>query len=298
MTAIRTLNDGSANPPALRVYINMGNVDTLPESSVGPKGDLRAKLSAIRSAGFDGIQGPDPALCRSLGLGCAGSSRINGVVDIGRETRRLKSEGHGCATAHVAWGWESDAEIDALVREIIAVSVAEDFPIYIETHRATITQDMWRTVQLVERNPGVRFNGDFSHWYTGQEMPYGNLIAKFDFLQPVFERVRFFHGRMGNSSHIQVPIADPTMPRAIEHFREMWIRSMLGFLATAAAGDYLVFAPELLHPVLNYARTFINAQGERVEESDRWLEALVYARIARECFAEAQQRHKKMAAKR
>ena len=289
-SAIATLNDGSQRPPALRVYINMGNVDTLPEYSVGPKGDFAAKLAAIKAAGFEGIQGSQPALCKAQGLGCAGSSRYNQSAEIAPSIKALKAEGYECATVHVAWGHESDAEVDALVREIIAVSVAEKFPVYIETHRATITQDTWRTVQFTQRNPGVRFNADFSHWYTGLEMPYGDLNAKFDFLQPVFERVRFFHGRMGNSSHIQVGLADPTMAKAVEHFKEMWTRCLVSFVKSAKPGDYVIFAPELLHPEINYARTFINRQGERVEESDRWLEALEYAKIIRGCFAEANRR--------
>jgi hypothetical protein len=35
--------------------------------------------------------------------------------------------------------------------------------IYVETHRATATQDVRRTVDLVSRISEVRFNGDFSH---------------------------------------------------------------------------------------------------------------------------------------
>jgi len=289
MPSIPALNDGSTSAPRLASYINMGNVDTLPAYSVGPKGDLPAKLAAIKAAGFSGIQGYDPKTCHAHGMGCSGGGRYNQVSEVAPSVKVLKADGYDCGTVHVAWGHESDAEIDALVREIIAVSAGENFPIFIETHRATITQDTWRTVKLVERNPEVRFNADFSHWYTGLEMPYGDLEAKFAFLQPVFDRVRFFHGRMGNSSHIQVPLADPTMPKAVAHFCDMWTRSMKGFLKTAKPGDYIVFAPELLHPEINYARTFINAAGQRVEESDRWPEAIAYAQIARECFAAAQQ---------
>ncbi|MBC7917927.1 MAG: hypothetical protein H7Y28_08965 [Rhodoferax sp.] len=285
-----TLNDGSSSPPALHLYINMGNVHTLPANSVGPKGSLQEKLLAIKAAGFVGIQGEEPPLCHSMGLGCAGSARFNTPCEVAPGVSALKAEGFECATLHVGWGHESDAEIDALVSEIIGVSIAENFPLYIETHRATITQDSWRTVQMVARHPGVRFNGDFSHWYTGLEMPYGDMIDKLNFMTPVFERVRFFHGRMGNSSHIQVPLADPTMSGAVEHFKEIWVRCLTGFLQTAVPGDFLVFAPELLHPEINYARTIINAQGERVEESDRWLEALQYAQIIQTCFATAQQR--------
>ena len=288
--AIPTLNDGSQDPPALRIYINMGNVDTLPEYSAGPKGDFAAKLTAIKAAGFEGIQGSQPAVCRTHRLGCVGGARYNHASEVAPSIKALKAEGYECGTAHVAWGHESDAEIDVLVREIIAVSASERFPIYIETHRATITQDTWRTVQFTQRNPGVRFNADFSHWYTGLEMPYGDLNAKFDFLAPVFERVRFFHGRMGNSSHIQVALADPTMAKAVEHFKEMWTRCLVGFVKSAKPGDYVIFAPELLHPEINYARTFVNRQGDRVEESDRWIEAIEYAKIIRSCFAEAQRR--------
>lgn len=285
---IPALNDGSTRAPRLECYITMGNVDTLPANSAGPVGDLPTKLAAIKAAGFSGIQGNDPKVCTALGMGCAGGDRYNVPAEVAPSVKKMKAEGYQCATVHVAWGHEDDAEVDALVREIVTVSAGEGFPIYIETHRATITQDTWRTIRMIERNPEVRLNADFSHWYTGLEMPYGDFAAKLDFLQPAFERVRFFHGRMGNSSHIQVPLAEPTMPAAVDHFKAMWTRSMVGFLNTAKPGDYLIFAPELLHPAINYARTFLNAEGVRVEESDRWLEAIRYAEIARTCFAAAQ----------
>jgi hypothetical protein len=288
MNAIPNLHDASGHAPALRVYINMGNVATLPAYSQGPKGGEEEQLRAIRAAGYEGIQGGNPALCRSLGLGIAASARYNLPAEVAPSVRELKAQGYECVTVHVGWGHESDAEIDALVREVIAVSSGEGFPVYIETHRATITQDSWRTVKLVERHPEVRFNGDFSHWYTGLEMVYGDFEAKLDFIAPVLERVRFFHGRMGNSSHIQLPLDEPSMAAAQAHFRQLWTRSLQGFLRSAVDGDYIVFAPELLHPEINYARTFVNAAGERVEESDRWLEALRYKDIIRECFAAAQ----------
>jgi hypothetical protein len=287
MNHIPTLNDGTNLPPALRVYINMGNVDTLPANSAGPRGSVDARLRAIQAAGYEGIQGDHPALCRSMRLGCAAIGRFNAPTDVLPAVQQMKAEGYECATVHAGWGHESDAEIDALVSQIVAVGKGENFPVFIETHRATITQDSWRTVKLVERHPDVRFNGDFSHWYTGLEMPYGDWAQRLAFIAPVLERVRFFHGRLGNSSHIQVPLADPTMDKALVHFKELWTLALRGFLESAVPGDYTVFAPELLHPEINYARTFINAAGERVEECDRWLEALRYVDIIRDCFRDA-----------
>ncbi len=188
---------------------------------------------------------------------------------------------------------ESDAEIDRLVEAIIAASVRHGVPIYIETHRATITQDIWRTVRMVERHPGVRFNADFSHWYTGLEMPYGDIEAKWTFLQPVFDRVRFMHGRIGNPSHIQVLVNEGEAGAAqtfVAHFREMWTRSFLGFLRTARPGDYISFNPELLPASIHYARLFPTADNGWDEETDRWQQAAVLTRIARDCFSQAQRR--------
>ena len=54
----------------------------------------------------------------------------------------------------------------------------------------------------------IRFNGDFSHYYTGQEMVYGDIEAKWTFMQPIFDRVRFIHARIGSPGCMQVDIGD------------------------------------------------------------------------------------------
>ena len=62
---------------------------------------------------------------------------------------------------------------------------------------------------------------------------------------------------------------------------------MRGFLDRAGPGDVLVFAPELLGGAYYYARLFPGAQGRVVEESDRYAQALLFAKIARCLFEEA-----------
>jgi hypothetical protein len=78
----------------------------------------------------------------------------------------------------------------------------------------------------------------------------------------------------------------------LEHFKEMWIRAMLGFLRAAGPGDELIFAPELLAGTHYYARLFPVASGGLIEESDRYAQALLYRRLAFKCFAEAMSRHR------
>jgi len=196
-----------------------------------------------------------------------------------------------CATVHVGWGMEDDDEAARLLEAVLAASSRHDLPLYIETHRATLFQDMWRTVQFVNRFPELRVNGDFSHWYTGLEMVYGGFETKLDFIRPVLERVSFMHGRIGDPGSMQVDIGDgdaATHPY-VAHFSALWTAAFAGFLASACLGDCIIFAPELLSPRIYYARCLAPAGSERVEECDRWTQSLVLRRIATECFEAARQ---------
>jgi hypothetical protein len=291
------MNDGSTNPPALKVYLNLGTLVDLPKHSIWPRLEGAEAMAYLKEAGFEGAQDGEAKHCRQAGIGSVGSGRVDKIADAETLARWLQSLGHTAGTVHVGTSFEDDAEMDALVHAVLQASDRTGFPLYIETHRATITQDAWRTIQLINRIPQIRFNGDFSHFYTGMELPYGDLEAKWHLMQPIFDRVRFMHGRIGNTSCMQVDIGDGTSPVPqqfgldfVAHHREMWTRAMAGFLASARPGDYLVFAPEILCSRIYYARKFRLPDGTLAEESDRYAQALVYAGIARECFAAARQR--------
>ena len=281
------VNDGTAAAPRLRVDLHLGTVWDLPAWSSGPgrDDDLYARAA---EAGFEGIQGGDPARCAAAGLACNtfGTLREPGGL---RDLASLWGDlGFECATLHIGTGYDDEATAAQLVTEVLEVSSDLGFPLFVETHRATLTQDLWRTVQLVSQFDDLRFNGDFSHWYTGLEMTYGDWDAKVDFIAPVLERTRFLHGRIGDSGCIQIGLDGEAEPDSAAHFRQLWTAAADGFLATAAPGDVLVFTPELLPPSINYARTEATADGGRDEVSDRWTDALRMADIARDCFAAAQ----------
>ncbi|MBP6183222.1 MAG: hypothetical protein KA133_11410 [Flavobacterium sp.] len=284
---IKNTNDGSANLPSLRIDINYGTCEELPDFSIGPKGDDREKHEAIAKAGFGGIQDGNPELCKEFNLQMTAHARVNKVGDLKDLLPVWKSLNYNCATVHLGWGMESDQEMDGLVNYIQESSLEYDFPIYIETHRATITQDMFRTVEMVKRFPEIRFNGDFSHWYTGQEMVYGGIENKWEFIAPVFDRVRFIHGRIGNPGSIQVDVNDEENLSYVEHFKEMWTKSFVGFLKTAQPGDYICFTVELLKSDIFYARTIKTENKGQQEEGDRWQQALLYKEIIKECWEKA-----------
>lgn len=287
---IPNTNDDSGAPPRVALFLNLNTLADLPEDSGAPTGEGKDLLLALKQEGYEGVQVGDPAVAGPLGMKTAAFGRFDRpgeLAPVAEENIRL---GFDCLTLHVGNGFESDAEAIALFEEVVKVSSDLNYPIYLETHRATVTQDPWRTVQFTNAVPDIRFNGDFSHWYTGTELPYGNLDWKLDFMQPVFDRVRFMHGRIGNASNMQVDVQLDREGKSIPHFREIWTRSLMGFLREAGPGDYLAFAPEILPPLSLYARTFEVAPGVLREESNRWQQAQVYNALIQQCLEEARRR--------
>jgi hypothetical protein len=293
----RLLNDGTSDPPKLRVFMNLDTLADLRDDSLWPGLRGPQREQRLLQDGFEGIQVTTDGMdCVSQSLPFCGLDRINTPAEADAIAAKHAARGDLCITVHAGWGMEDEEDACRLVEAILAASEEHRLPIFIETHRATITQDMWRTVQLVKRFPEVRFNGDFSHYYCGQELVYGDWQQKLDFLEPVFTRVGFLHGRIASSGCMQVPIdadlrARPAQAHGVadylEHFRQLWTRAMLGFLSIAQPGDVLIFAPELLAGTYYYARKFPNHAGRLDEELDRYAQALLYRDLARECFAEA-----------
>ena len=281
--------------PTLRRDLNMGSTWLLPAWSTAPVGDERTVLEGAKAAGYQGIQGANPELCRELGLV---PTTFDIRIEVGgmlEQAKRFVDQGFACATLMVGTGLESDDEATRLMEEIVAASTTARIPLYVETHRATATQDIWRTLRLVERLPELRFNGDFSHWYTAHDLPIGDFEAKLDLMVPVFERVRYMHGRIGTSGCIQVDIGDGRSEGQphVEHFRAMWTRAAAGFIANAADDAVpppdlqLGFAPELLPNEFGYAIKVPNAEGAPDELGDRWQQSVVLTDIAQECFSTA-----------
>jgi sugar phosphate isomerase/epimerase len=273
-----------ASPIRLRCFMNLQAFDTMRQAPSN-------SLEALRDAGYEGVQftePPDRARKEEavrLGLGVCGSGRVNAPADADRLAKEASAEGLECLTLHVGWGTEDDNEAAKLIEAVIDASAKHSVPLYPETHRATIFQDPWRTVQFLGKFPELEFNADFSHWYTGTEMVYGGVDVKMKLLVPVLRRIAFMHGRIGNPGCMQVDVGDGSgdgLP-SVDHFRALWTESFAGFLRRRPATDRFCFAPELLGLEHYYARTF-----DGREETDRWRQSLVLVRIARECFADAE----------
>jgi sugar phosphate isomerase/epimerase len=285
MTSPDATTPGEFRDPRFRVFMNLQAFDDMPQHASG--------LLAIRDAGYDGVQLEHPLdharkdEAQRLGLGVCGSGRINTPAEAAPLAKEAHEAGLECVTLHVGWGTENDDEAAALIDSVLQASAQYSIRLYPETHRATIFQDPWRTVQFLLRFPELELNGDFSHWYTGTEMVYGGVENKMKFFQVALDRIAFMHGRIGNPCSMQVDVGDGSADGRpfVAHFRALWTESFLGFLMRRPLFDRFCFTPELLGPQYYYARIF-----DGHEETDRWEQSLVLVRIARECFAEARRR--------
>jgi hypothetical protein len=274
----------TAYRPQLRCYQNWLALDGLLKPRSG-------WMQAIQDAGYDGVQFVEPldlALveqAHSRGLGVCGSGRVNLPEDAERLAREAHRANLECLTLHVGWGYENDDQAVALIEAVLSASSRYAIPLYVETHRATIFQDMWRTMHFVDRFGDLEFNGDFSHWYTGCEMVYGGFDRKVSFIQPIIDRVRFIHGRIGNPGCMQVDIGTISEAKNlsfVQHFCALWTRVFENHIRSGTQKQF-TFTCELLAANVFYAREF---HGK--EESDRWSQSLVLVELAKECFKIAQ----------
>jgi hypothetical protein len=283
------VNDGSKDPPKLLVYGNGWGLLELPKLPRDKAWTADERLDRLAAAGFHGLQADAKYAegARRRGLRFATSARVNAPAEADGALKVAADAGADAITLHAGWGMEGDAEIDALVDAILTASAAHRVPAYVETHRATITQDLWRTCRLTERVPEVRFNADLSHYYCGGEMTYRGFDVTIEHLEPVLQRTGFFHGRISNAQSMQVDVGDGRDDVHARNFARAWQRGMAHWRRTAVPGDCLIFAPELGPPSSGYSITYRDAGGQLVEVSDRWEQSLVIKRLAEEAFAAA-----------
>ena len=278
---------------ALVTHLNAGNLSGLPTWSGGPRFGDAHYWEAVKTAGYTGVQHYWPENeAMAAGLTMSGMGRVTAPEAMRPLAAQHKAWGFVATTLHVGTGLETDIEMDRLAAAVLDAKAAEDYALHIETHRATITQDIRRTLDLLTRFPELTFNADLSHWYTGHEMPYGDIGAKFAMLEPVLARVRFIHGRVGHSCAMQIPLKLAGEVGSLGHFKALWGRI---FALQRQHGETIIFAPELLPLTvdyggqthwLNYAPLTPDGDSWR-EVSDRWAEAITLSQIARDLHANA-----------
>jgi hypothetical protein len=160
------------------------------------------------------------------------------------------------------------------------MGVAADFtmPVLFETHRDSLLNDLYYTLQLIEAVPDMRLCADLSHFVVDRELRLPLRPADRSYFEKILDRADCFQGRIASREQIQIQIGFPQHAEWVELFRAWWTEGMRRWRQRNDDNATLVFLCELGPP--GYAIT--DANGE--ELSDRWVEAGIIRNWAEEIW--------------
>jgi hypothetical protein len=271
----------------LLVYQALWAMDRL----AAPEASVAEKFDRVRDAGFDGMAIDLGALtleqARETTPHFARTGLAGGLTAFPASVEALRPALH---LAHeiaapfvVVIGQEMPVALSDMIPVIegwLRVAEQESMPIQFETHRNCITNDLFTTVQLLDAVPEMRLAADLSHYVVDREMPCPPTPALQELVSKILEHSDSFQGRVAARGQIQVPLDFPQNAKWVALFREWWRQGFSAWRANhRGSGASLVFLCELGPP--DYAIT--DAHGR--EFSDRWSEALLLARWAREIWS-------------
>jgi hypothetical protein len=149
-----------------------------------------------------------------------------------------------------------------------------------ETHRDSLLNDLFFTLQVLDEVPELKLTADLSHIVINREFGLPLSARDQDFIARIHERSDCFQGRVATREQIQVPLAFPQHQPWVTLFKGFWKDGMRSWRRRNGPDAECVFVSELGPP--SYAITDANGN----ELSDRWEEALTIQRWAREAWAE------------
>ena len=155
-----------------------------------------------------------------------------------------------------------------------------DFPLLFETHRDSLLNDMYYTLQVMDLVPEMRLCADLSHFVVDREMRAPVTVTDQTYIDRILQRSDCLQGRVASREQVQVQIDFPQHQEWVAIFRHWWKQGMRAWRQRNADDATLIFLCELGPPP--YAITDRNQR----ELSDRWQEALQIRSWAHELWSE------------
>jgi hypothetical protein len=167
-----------------------------------------------------------------------------------------------------------------VIRQWIGEAQAAGQTVLFETHRDSLLNDLFYTLQVMDLVPEMRLCADLSHFVVDREMREPICERDQGYISRVLERSDCFQGRIANREQVQIQIEFPQHQEWVAIFRSWWKEGMRQWRKRNADDATLNFLCELGPPP--YAIT----DAHRRELSDRWDEALIIRQWVRDIWAE------------
>jgi sugar phosphate isomerase/epimerase len=152
-------------------------------------------------------------------------------------------------------------------------------PIQFETHRNCITNDLYVTLQLLDRIPAMRICADLSHYVVDREFWFPLSAHDMGLMSRILHRSDSFQGRVASRQQIQLQLHFPQHQKWVTLFKGWWREGLADWRARNPTGD-CIFVCELGPP--EYAMTGPDGR----EMSNRWEEAQLIKTWVREIWDE------------
>lgn len=275
--------------PRLKVFQSLWAMDGLP--GVDLDNDVAGALERIVAAGFDGVgvnlarTARAAATARRMadeGLSWEAQALVSDADQLARyldQAIALGTADHvNIQVANVATNVD---EAIALMETLLATSNGCPLPVFYETHRGRLLNDLFWTVDILDALPDLMLTGDLSHYVTAHEMDLPIAPHLTERIERVIARCGAFHLRIAGPNQIQLPVEAPVSAAYRAVFEGWWRDGMCHWLAKADAGDSLPILCELGPPP--YA--IVDPLGR--ELTDRWDEALALKAMSQRLFSRA-----------
>jgi hypothetical protein len=231
------VSDASTNMPRLRKQYELWNA---------PGATVVEKLDRIVAAGFGGVDATVTnegeadelgGMLRDRGLAAGYSVTVSEGDDLLVPidlAHRMRAD---YLSVRVNGQLKASPEIAEILEDMFDLANDAGLPLFIETRRGTVTQDLRRTVKVVDRFKKVRFTGDFSHYAAAGLLTGGWSEDVWEHFRPIAVRCGHWVGQGGEQgTELGVGTGD-----AAQQYKRLWVMGMSGWLRKSHPGDVLPF---------------------------------------------------------